>query len=103
MALPLSLTTLAPSASCATPPHMGQPVAAALAPAMATDALLHGRHHGPLPLCILMPSSCHQHLCRAMPHAQRFFLDPNHHQRPLPSLPPAAVAVLPRAASRRAG
>jgi hypothetical protein len=52
---------------------MGQPAAAALAPAMAAGALLHDRRHGPLPLRILVPSSCHHHLRRAMPHTQRFF------------------------------
>jgi hypothetical protein len=52
---------------------MGQLATAALVPAMATGALLHGRRHHPLPLRILVPSSCRHHFRRAMPHTQRFF------------------------------
>jgi hypothetical protein len=48
MATPLLLTTLASSPSCVAPPRMGQPATAALVPAMATGALLHGRRHDPL-------------------------------------------------------
>jgi hypothetical protein len=38
----------------------------------------------PLPLRILVPSSCHHHLRRTMPHAQRFFPSLDRHRRPLP-------------------
>jgi hypothetical protein len=90
---PLSLTTLASSPSCTAPPRMGSQPLPPSCPLWPPVPCSMAVVLAPLPLRILVPSSCHHHLRRAMPHAQRFFpgflLSP---ERPAAGAVPLGVA-----------